>query len=264
MTAVWFCCAGLAAGAPMPSGGGPTVAVLPIQARAGMTQDAGELFTSQMVTLVRNGGAFKKVLSTKDLEAVLGLEQQKQLLDCSTTGCAAEIAGGLAVSHVLTGTLGQLGESLLLDLKLIRVEGQVTAVSVSRRVRGGAGGADALLDALPGAVEELLARAGLAAPGAGPSPAHWSSWVLWPGLAAGGAAALGLVASIVVWTVDAAFVGGVYGLVPLPVARVPFGARLGVAAGLALGGAGLVAVSALLVLAAAGMVATWAWGRSQP
>lgn len=149
---------------PVPPGTrDPSVAIFTLQVRSGFAADAGDILTNQVVNLVRRSGAFQSVLSSSELSAVAGLELQKQLLDCNNNACVAELAGGLAVSHIITGSVGQLGESLLLDLKLIRVAGAVNAVSVSRRVRSGPKAADQLLDVLPGAVEELLGSAGLRA-----------------------------------------------------------------------------------------------------
>lgn len=48
-----------------------------------------------------------KVMTGRDIGAVLGLERQKQLLGCmdDSTSCSAELAGALGVGALVVGTV---------------------------------------------------------------------------------------------------------------------------------------------------------------
>ncbi|MBI5496592.1 MAG: hypothetical protein HY904_16335 [Deltaproteobacteria bacterium] len=119
-------------------------------AAAGM---AGPL-TQAVVAEVRKVGG-TEVLTREEIAAVLTLEQQKQLLGCTSDKCRAELGSLLGVDRLLMGDLGRLGESWLLHLKLLDVRQARVVSQVDRRQKGGT--VDDLLDALPAMVKQLLA-----------------------------------------------------------------------------------------------------------
>lgn len=62
-----------------------------------------------------------RVIGASDLQAVLGVEQQKQLLSCSDNSCLVEIGNAMGASHIMVNSVGQLGSQFVLSSKLIEV-----------------------------------------------------------------------------------------------------------------------------------------------
>ncbi len=58
-------------------------------------------------------------ISQEEIGAMLGLERQKQMLGCGNESCLAEIGGALGARKVISGTLGKVGDSLVLQLELV-------------------------------------------------------------------------------------------------------------------------------------------------
>lgn len=100
-----------------------------------------------------------QVSTQQEIIAALSIEQQKKLLDCDDAACNADFGGTLGVEAVVTGNLSRLGESWLVNLKLIDVLVVKTLTQSDRRLRGGS--IDDVLDVLPAMTAELF---GLAAP----------------------------------------------------------------------------------------------------
>jgi len=115
----------LAAGPPPP----PRVALTSFrltQANAELGEYAEDRFAQR---LIARG---IKVTTPADLQAVMGLERQKQLLGCAddNTSCLAEISAALGVPFVATGRLTRLGNRLEVDVRVIRQsDGQVVATA---------------------------------------------------------------------------------------------------------------------------------------
>jgi TolB-like protein len=122
----------LAAAAPQ----GPSVACLNLDAKGGISKDHAELLTDNVISHVRDTGFFSRVVSAKEIESALGMEQQRQVLDCNSQSCVAEIAGALNVEFLLSGNVGQVGGAILLNLRLVNVRTGVGVSSVSERVDG--------------------------------------------------------------------------------------------------------------------------------
>lgn len=72
-----------------------------------------------------------KVIGSKDVVTLIGVERQRQLLGCSESECFAELAGALGAQYVLEGTVGRVGTDYvvttrLLDTKNSRLAGRGT------------------------------------------------------------------------------------------------------------------------------------------
>lgn len=260
--------------AAAPPAAGPSLAVLSLQAKTGVSPDVAELLTTALTNLARDAGGFGSVVGAKELEARLGFEQQRLALGCDSSSCLAEMAGALGVDYLLTGSLGRLGATWMLSLTLLDARDAQRAHSAMRSIEGGA--EDVLLKALPGLVDELLQKTGqakagavvaaapavapdppAAASGKGPLPAVMKG-IGAAGLAGAGLAgvigAVGALAAMATWT--AVFImpdaglgigfrgllmsGGYYGLWALCAVGVLAALALGVGGGGALAG-GIVA-----------------------
>jgi hypothetical protein len=127
--------------------------VIPLRPR-GIAVDTAELTTGLLMS------AFDKVknletVGSSDVEAMLGLERQKDMLGCSTSACAAEIGGALGAELVLYGELGKLGGNLALTLNAIHSPTSRVAARVSRVF---ANEGDEMVAGLPDLVAELVER----------------------------------------------------------------------------------------------------------
>jgi hypothetical protein len=84
-----------------------------------LPKEQGDFFFQQLIQELTLSGL--QVLSKKDVEAVLGLERQKQLLGCSdqSSSCMAELASALGADGILQGNIGKIGGSYQLNFKII-------------------------------------------------------------------------------------------------------------------------------------------------
>jgi hypothetical protein len=101
-----------------------------------------------------------RVTTEAEVQAMLGLERQKQLLGCSDEGssCMAELAGALGVDGLITGNFAKLDKGYILTLKIVSPNGGAPLGSYSGRVADD----DAALEWLSGAAREFAAAHGLA------------------------------------------------------------------------------------------------------
>ncbi len=112
----------------------PSVAVFAFESRGDPgLGDASKLLTESVVAELRETQVFSRVVTTADLEAVLGLERQKQLLSCDQQSCMSELAGALGVEYLVTGTVGRLGKSYVLIVKMLEVRTARAVASFKQR-----------------------------------------------------------------------------------------------------------------------------------
>ncbi len=100
----------------------------------------------------RNPGAH--VISSADVQAMLGLEKQKTMLGCGSAECFAEIGGALGAEELVSGRLGKVGKTYVLELRITDVKKARAVASAVRTVKGEE---DALLEAIRDAVAEMYA-----------------------------------------------------------------------------------------------------------
>jgi len=118
---------------------GPTaakqrLAVLKITAQ-GVSPDVAETLT-QVVTEQAGRTPGFSAISQAELGSLLGVERQKQLLGCGDQSCLAEIGGALGARLVLSGTLGRVGESYVLQLQLLDTQKAQIRARESRTITG--------------------------------------------------------------------------------------------------------------------------------
>ena len=85
---------------------------------------------------------------------MLGFEQKKQLSGCTDTSCMVAIGGALGVDKIVTGSVGKLGESHVLNLKLLDIRNAKIERMYQKRLKGGT--EEAFLDLVPEALSELF------------------------------------------------------------------------------------------------------------
>jgi len=139
-----------------------------------------------------------------EIQAMLLVEEQRQMLGCSDESCLAEIAGALGADYLIVGSMGQVGESSLLSLKRIDMRKAQAVQTFNRRMAGGSG--EELLEALGPSVETLFPdyplRSGLTRGVSAEVVGRWNpppldTWVFWT--VAGTAAAALATSGIFFW-----------------------------------------------------------------
>lgn len=101
----------------------PRVVVLGISGSSEKLKQIGESVAEQVLTELGKT-ELVEAMGTSDVQAVLGMERQKQMLGCSenSTSCLAEISAALGAPWLVSGTIGQFGKTTRLDIKLIRAK----------------------------------------------------------------------------------------------------------------------------------------------
>ncbi|MBI5526083.1 MAG: hypothetical protein HY897_07080 [Deltaproteobacteria bacterium] len=97
------------------------VAVFDMEALSGVESKLAELVT-ECVSAEARGAQGVEVMRVKELEAMLGYEQQKQMAGCNDTTCAVALGGAFGVDKIVMGTLGKVGQTHVFNLKLIDVK----------------------------------------------------------------------------------------------------------------------------------------------
>jgi TolB-like protein len=173
--------------APPESAAHPKLAVFELTVAGGIDPAVGGPMTEAITTEVASRGFFD-VISSRDMETMLGAERKRQLLGCSEEGsCLTELAGGLGARFVLSGSLAKLGDTYQLTLQTLDSR---KAQPVGRSTRL-AKDLATLRGQLPWAVAEATATP------APPPPSHLLAYSLIGAGAAAivGGAALGLSAN---------------------------------------------------------------------
>jgi TolB-like protein len=175
----------------------PSVAVIKLQALGGISDSTAVLLTSSLVTELRETHTFSRVVSDTDLQGLLGLEMQKQLMDCSSSSCMAEAAGALGVDYVVTGNLGRLGDRWMLNVSKVNVKTAQAEATVTLPVDGA--NESALLPAVKEAARKLSGTAVATPASADEKPAGGMAGKAFKGVGASALAvgALGLVPALV-------------------------------------------------------------------
>jgi hypothetical protein len=139
------------------SGKAVTIALLPLAALGGVPRETAQLVGDALAGELRKRPGVS-VLTQADVAALLGVEKTRQMLGCAESGCMAEIGGALGADRVVHGSLGRVGESLVVNVSALDPKRPAAAASVSERLRGG--GEEAFLDVLPAVADALLADSG--------------------------------------------------------------------------------------------------------
>jgi hypothetical protein len=184
---------------------GPTTLALP--GLNGVNLAAGESELRTELIAQKLGAHGVKVITNRDLGAVLGIDRQKQLIGCAEAGCSVELIAALGADGVMLGDLGRIGGEYTLTLKVLSTkDGQVLAMHAGRAATES--GLDALMDSSVRAILDRLAEVlqrpelKVGAEPARPSASPLRVWALAP-------AALG-VAAVVTGVVLQVLAGGLY------------------------------------------------------
>ena len=130
-----------------------TIAVLP--AKVDVPEDFAlpELFDDYVLTAVQNAGEFR-VIGRTDIDAMLGLERQRELLGCDDAVCMADIGGALGVDFMVTLAVARVEDEWVVTTKLIDIRAARVEARTSDFVPGGV---SELMAGLPALLAELFA-----------------------------------------------------------------------------------------------------------
>ena len=115
----------------------PTVAILDFE---GQGVDASEVQTlsERMRTEIGNSNAVR-LIERKAVEKILE-EQGLQQTGCTTDECAAEVGQLLGVQFMVSGSIGKMGETYTIDIKMFSVETSETIRTKSATHKGDVSG----------------------------------------------------------------------------------------------------------------------------
>ncbi len=140
--------------------GSDPIAVLDLKA-LGVPREVAELLSNALVARIRERVKPISVVGSEDIQRLVGFADQKRKLGCDDAKCLADIGGSLGAGKIVVGTVGKLGKSYRLDLRLIKVGDASMIGQAGEEIKGVE--EDALLDALSRCVDRLF-------PGADASP----------------------------------------------------------------------------------------------
>ena len=131
------------------------IAVLPTHFDASAKDKIPQSVFEEALLGAAQDASHAKVIGADDLSAVIGLENQRDLLGCDELACMAEIAGALDVQQILSAKVALLDSQWTITIKLIYVAG--TPEVLARVTEFVPGGPSDLLKALPGVTRSLFA-----------------------------------------------------------------------------------------------------------
>ena len=148
----------------------PSVVVLPLET-SGVRQDLADSIGLVVPSEVRRLLPGAKVISGSEIATFMSLERQRQLLGCeSDSSCVAEMVGALGVDEIVSGKLGKVGHSYVLEVRRMDARKGTVRGSVAKSITD----LDGLVPTLEASLDELYR---------GSEPHHAAlSW----GLVAGG------------------------------------------------------------------------------
>jgi hypothetical protein len=118
----------------------PQLAAMPLVAK-NMAVETVQILDLILVSELEATGMFS-VVRPADIDAMLGLERMKDAVGCDDVSCATDLASALGVQLLMTGTVGKLGNEIVIELTLIdtaaervRHRGQATAPVDERAYR---------------------------------------------------------------------------------------------------------------------------------
>src|SRR6185503_19568791 len=96
------------------------IAVMSLKAESGVEVSAGNLMTDMFRTALYETGRFG-VMNREDMDSILKEIKFQQSGACDATACIVEMGQALGVDRMVAGSIGILGDSYVINGKLINV-----------------------------------------------------------------------------------------------------------------------------------------------
>lgn len=129
----------------------PKIAVTDLTARAGVSQDVATMMAETLRSEMFALGSYD-VVNREDMVMILKEISFQQSGACDTTTCAVEMGQALGVEKMVAGSVGKLGDTYVLHLKLVDIATTRNEKLVTKEHRGGLA---KLLDVVRAAALEL-------------------------------------------------------------------------------------------------------------
>jgi formylglycine-generating enzyme required for sulfatase activity len=127
------------------------IAVLDLKAE-GVSQTIANILSNKLRTEMFGAGTYN-VLNREDMKAILGEQEFQQSGMCDDTKCLARIGGALGVIYMVSGSIGKIGDTYIISLKMIDIEKIVNVKIVDEQYSGKE---DGLIMAVQNAARKLM------------------------------------------------------------------------------------------------------------
>ena len=134
----------------------PLTLAAPGLAGVGLSPERAVFFNESLATQLTRLGV--RVTTARDMQQLLGMERQRALLGCDATSCMSELAAAMGTDGVVTGDVAKLGESWVLNVKVISGRDGKTVSTYQARVSS----EDGVVDELARAAQVLATESAAA------------------------------------------------------------------------------------------------------
>jgi len=111
------------------------IAVMDLEG-AGVDPSLAQAASLVLPTEIRGRLKGAQVISSGEIKSMLGLEKTKLALGCEDDSCMSEIGGALGVDELISGKIGRVGRTIVIELRRTDVRSSKTITSSVRTVRG--------------------------------------------------------------------------------------------------------------------------------
>lgn len=112
----------------------PMVAVLPLDAR-GLTSEEGTVMTEMLGSELLQTGAFR-VMERSQMDKILAEQGFQKSGACDNSQCAVEMGQLLGIERMVVGSIGKVGRTFLVSVRMVNVGSGEILKSVSRTTTG--------------------------------------------------------------------------------------------------------------------------------
>lgn len=96
-----------------------------------LNRGEGALYTELLAQSLTKANV--RVITSRDIGAMLGLDRQKQLMACNEKSCSAELVGAMGADGLIVGDIGKLGDEFALNVKILSSkDGSIMAIYNAR------------------------------------------------------------------------------------------------------------------------------------
>ena len=120
---------------PAMAAGGGSVAVLDIITTA-VDPKFVNIMTEILAVEIQALGVYDNVVAGRDIATMVGFERQREMIGCDHAECLVELGGALGVDRLVSGHIAKLGETFVVQIKLINITEQKTEARVYQTVKG--------------------------------------------------------------------------------------------------------------------------------
>jgi hypothetical protein len=114
------------------------IAVMDVTPHGDVSPRVAQVVSDEVLAEVRRRNPGVSVIGTEEVRALLGAQADRQRLGCqlgaNDVACMAEIGGALGAEKLVLGSVGQLGDTYLLTVKLVDVRRAKVLSESSARV----------------------------------------------------------------------------------------------------------------------------------